>query len=164
MMKDANSLPSLLLTSKKEMCYFSSVITQNRTPKEARTIKYAELGNEDTLFEISNLNNNVRHHLHNPILINKKIRGLQVTVYYHRRTVVQIIHSPSLKIESLKEDIISREVTQLKETAEWNWNKGQEWPNHTASRAILNRLRSSNWLLGRWINLYKLPLPKEKDL
>ena len=32
--------------------------------------------------------------------------------------------------------------------------------NPTASRAILNRLLSSNWLLGRCINLYKLPLQK----
>jgi predicted DCC family thiol-disulfide oxidoreductase YuxK len=36
----------------------------------------------------------------------------------------------------------------------------REEKTNTASRAILRRLLSSNWLFGRWINLYKLPLHK----
>lgn len=37
-------------------------------------------------------------HLHDPISINKQVGGLQVAVYYNWITVMQIIHSPGLKI------------------------------------------------------------------
>ena len=101
-----------------------------------------------------------RNHLHNPILINKKIWSFQITMNYYWCAVVQIIHSASLKLQLFKEDIIPSSITNKPEASLiYIQIKGRE---HTASRAILKRLRSSNWLLGRWINLYKLPLQKTK--
>ena len=97
-------------------------------------------------------------HLNYPIFINQKIGGLQISVYYHWGAVVQIIHSPSLK-NSIMQKRTSNELSRINKIYTiWYLNIGQNLKNHTASKAILKRLRSSNWLLGRWSNLYKLPL------
>jgi hypothetical protein len=93
-----NGLPSLQLTLKREMCYFSSVTTQNRTPGKAENFSSCWVRHGRYIQYIQHLSYEIRHHLHNPIFINKKIWGLQITVYYYGRAVVQIIHSPSLKV------------------------------------------------------------------
>lgn len=94
-------------------------------------------------------------HLYNPVFVDKKVRGLQIPMHYHWCAVVQIVHSSSLKSQNrftsyyYSKSLVTEEASMIA-------LKGNKIP--TASRAILNRLRSSNWLLGRWSNLYKLPL------
>lgn len=105
--KFVNGLPSLQLTLKREMCYFSSVITQNRTPEQAENCSSCWVRHGRYIQYIQHCSNEIRHHLHNPIFINKKIWGLQITVYYYGRAVVQVIHSPSLKVKSFKKDQLS---------------------------------------------------------
>lgn len=43
-------------------------------------------------------------YLHNPVLVNKKIWRLKITVDYDRSTVVQIIHSTSLVTQAQEKE------------------------------------------------------------
>lgn len=83
------------------MCYASYAISQNHIPIQQKEKTSSCEHISSPLLSI-NFNHEIRLHLHNPIFVNEKIWGLQITMHYHRSAVVQIVHSSSLKIQRNK--------------------------------------------------------------
>lgn len=72
---------------------------------------------EDTLKVFSNHSKELRHHLHNPIFINKKIWRLKISMHNGRMACVQVIHSLGLqKIRQFAQEKRSKPNTPERET------------------------------------------------
>lgn len=87
-------------------------------------------------------------YLHNPILVNQQIWGFQVSMDYNWCAVMQIIHTTCLGTTQSKfsKNILDARVCISKK----NCNRYIKLCiSITTSNAILKRLFSSNWLLGR---------------
>jgi len=94
--KNYDSLLFLQLIWKKGRCYASFVISQNHIPIQQQKSDSLST-NKVTHNTIRNINHKIHYNnLYNPVFVNKKIWGLQITMHYHWSTAVQIVHSSGL--------------------------------------------------------------------